>query len=432
MKDYVKIIADKINAGIPIIFYALGSGMFLHIKELKVRFNLLPTAVCDGDIKKQGIAFKGLEGLFVMSPSEAVKIENSEIYVTTLDYRYEIFAYLTDKLKVSPERIINYVPVKKVRSCNFLQKCVIYDRDDAIRFCWRKQGPRIYSSEEKLDIENVVKTKNELLKKIEVSNEQGTDCENCLQICEKHYAVEPSPWCINFFCKSKCNFKCSYCTLINSNKKSKYSTVNDTGNSEGLRPLTEILSEFRKADSINEAHSIVLSTAGEPFLHPKLSKFVDEFDGYEFCINTNGSIFNEHIFEMMNRKRIFFTVSIDSGTKETFERVKGVNAFEKVKSNLMRYSNAKIGFIALKYTFVPGVNDNEEDIDGFVDFVQETGGIFVILSLDYYSVNKITEYTKSQAKRLKSKLSKINIMITPYTMWETSEYIEAIKELFNN
>jgi hypothetical protein len=57
-------------------------------------------------------------------------------------------------------------------------------------------------------------------------------------------------------------------------------------------------------------------------------------------------------------------VSLDAGTRETFAKIKGLDLFDKVCDNLVRYSSK--GPVRLKYIILPGLNDNEADIDGFV------------------------------------------------------------------
>ena len=55
MIDYIEQIARLLKEGNEVIFYTVGSGTFINIRELKNRFGLLPTAVCDKDKKKQGV-----------------------------------------------------------------------------------------------------------------------------------------------------------------------------------------------------------------------------------------------------------------------------------------------------------------------------------------------------------------------------------------
>lgn len=98
MTDYIAQVAELLRNGKDVIFYTVGTDTFLCIRELKARFGLLPTAVCDGDPQKQGRSWRGLEGLPVCSPDKAIaQYPETRWYIPTLNYRYQIIGYLTEK-----------------------------------------------------------------------------------------------------------------------------------------------------------------------------------------------------------------------------------------------------------------------------------------------------------------------------------------------
>ena len=423
MKDYVELIADKIKRGADVIFYTVGSCTFEYLRELKNRFDLLPVAVCDGDVKKQGRTYNGLYGVTVISPDEAFSgYSDAEWFIPSLDYRYQIIGYLTEKQGVSPERIINYTPVSKIRSCSSLQKALIYDRGGLLRFCWRDQCPQI-EPDDNLNTKDLLILRNNLIALIKSGKTlEGEPCQGCPQIREEYYPKDTLSWSINYFCTSVCNYRCTYCTVANN-------PVAESNN--GKHTLGEVIRAFEKGGLLSDEYGVILSTAGEPLIHQKRSEFYEAFDGAELVINTNGSIYDLDLLKLMNRKRVLLMISIDAGTRETYAQVKGIDAYERVRKNLKRYSQASIGLVALKYLFIPGVNDNEENVDGFVEFFIETGATFAVVSIDYYGVDKITESTREMIKRLKAKLSKKNVLCVPYTAGETVEYAEKIRKLLD-
>ena len=133
----------------------------------------------------------------------------------------------------------------------------------------------------------------------------------------------------------------------------------------------------------------------------------------------------------MNHEKVLLLISVDSGTPQTYSRVKGVgmSALENVKKNLSAYAKASVGIVALKYLFVPGVNDNQEDIDGFIKLCEEVNAMFVVVSVDYFSVNNITEHMQDMILRLNTELSERDILCVPYTAWETTEYNKIMRAL---
>lgn len=425
MRDYIKEIAEKLENQRSVIFYTVGSVTFESINELKHRFGLLPTAVCDGDPKKQGRTYKGLEGIKVISPEEALEIfPQGEFYICSLDYKYQIIGFLTEQCDMDPKRIINYVPVEKIRSCSFLQKALIYDRSGIMRFCWRNPCPSIMESRE-LEATELLKLRNCLIEEIKNGKTPShAACLNCPQIGETYYPKEPMSWSVNYFCQSKCNYNCSYCTVSSARAE-------QVREDAGRHTLGEVISAFKEQKMLSDSYSVILSTAGEPLLHPKRQEFYQAFDGTELVINTNGSIWDEKLFELMNREKVLLDVSLDAGTAETYAKIKnvGLKALDAVKKNLSAYAKAKVGIVALKYLFVPGINDQQEDVDGFVQICEEVGAVFVIVAVDYFSKENITEQTKNAIRSLGKKLSEKNILCVPYTAWETMEYSKMIKNL---
>lgn len=423
MKDYIKEIADILREGKEIIFYTVGSGTFENIRELKKRYGMLPTAICDGDMKKQGRTYKGLEKLTVISPQEAINnYPDGVFFITSLDYKYQIIGYLTEECAVKTERILNYVPVEKIRSCSFLQKALIYNQTGTMQFCWRDSSPSILPDKE-LNGKGLLKLRNQLIE--EIRNGQmpsHSACAGCPQIREEFYPRQPRSWSVNYFCQSICNYRCSYCTVAHE-KKPDFDA--------GRNTLGEVLSAYRQEDMLSDSYSVILSTAGEPLLHPKKKEFYEAFDGAELVINTNGSVYDLDLAELMDREKVLLLISIDAGTSETYEKVKGVgkSTFEKVKKNLSEYARRAVGIVALKYLFVPDVNDNPEDVDGFIQLCEETGAVFVVISMDYYSMDHVTKRMGDMVRRLNTGLSKQNVLCVPYTAGETAEYGKLMKDL---
>lgn len=423
MTDYILQINNILEQGTPVIFYTVGSGTFGYIRELKNRFGKKPTAVCDGDVNKQGKTYRGLEGIQVIAPQEALeRYPNGLFLVCSLDYQYQIIGYLTESCGVSPERIINYTPVKKVRSCSFLQKAVFYDQNGDLKFCCRDYVPRVATSE---NIETAGKEFLELRNKLlyALNNPQSgiqTACDNCPQICEEYYPEKPLSWLLNYFCYSHCNYKCSYCTLRGCEDSNFY---------HGEQPLGALLEKFQNIGLLSPEYRVILSTAGEPSIHPKRKEFYDAFNGIELAVNTNGYIFDKDLYHTMQNKRVVLVCSIDAGTRETYAKIKGVDGFAQVKENMQQYSEANTGIVALKYIFIPGVNDTIADVDGFIDFCKNTKIVFVIAAIDFFSIDKITQRTRDMIQRLKQGLSQYDIFCVPYTAFESIEYSNVIREL---
>jgi len=422
MTDYAKQVAELLQKGETVVYYTVGSDTFLNIRELKVRFGLLPTAVCDKDPKKQGRTWKGLEEIPVISPEDAMQqFPKAWWFIPSLDFRYQIIGYLTQECGIPQDYIINYTPVRKVKTCEYLQKAYIYDRNGKMGFCWREVRPEIPASKN-INVVGLRTLRNSLLRAIkEDCLPKDSPCANCAQIKEDYYPVEPKGWSINYFCHSVCNYHCSYCTV------SHAPAVKDD---EGRQTLCEVLDALKEEDMLDESYQVGFSTAGEPTLHPSREETYRAFDGANFTLNTNGFFYDPALFEMMEQKKVLIIDSIDAGTKALYKQIKGVDGFDRVRQNLKKYAQATMGIVALKYIFIPGVNDTMEEIRGFIDYCVDIDAVFVIISLDLFSKDRFTDHTREMVQQLKNGLSRLGIMCVPLMAYSTEEYREIMRFLF--
>ena len=100
---------------------------------------------------------------------------------------------------------------------------------------------------------------------------------------------------------------------------------------------------------------------------------------------TNGSIYREKFTEYLKTGRVQkVQASIDAGTRETYHKVKGLDAFDKVRENLQKYGLRNLDSFILKYIFLEGLNDNKADVDGFIDFCKDVGCNKITISSDLF------------------------------------------------
>lgn len=405
--DHIEQVAKLLKRGETVIFYAVGTDTFLCIRELKSRFGLLPSAVCDGDPKKQGRSWRGLEGLTVCSPDEAIeRYPEAKWLIPSMRYRFQIIGYLTEERGIAPERIVNYEPVRKYRSCQHLQQSVFYDRTGELSFCCNRACPRTAAGEQP-DAAGLRALRDHLLRAIEDNQvPEESLCAGCDLIKEDYFPLQPKAIYVNYFCNSVCNYRCSYCNVPR---------LGAVAPETGRHSPGEVVNALRQAGMLSEAYNLDFVTGGEPTLYPKRKEVFQEFDGNWIGLFTNGYLYEPDWFELMNRKSSYVLDSIDAGTRETYLRIKGVDGFDRVRQNLKKYAEGSFGIVILKYIFVPGVNDSPEDIDGFVDFCVETAATYAISAVDQYNLSRITEQTREMARRLVLKLEEQGILCVPFT-----------------
>ena len=77
-------------------------------------------------------------------------------------------------------------------------------------------------------------------------------------------------------------------------------------------------------------------------------------------------------------------ISIDSSSRETYKKIKQVDAFNTVCKNLKKYSKAqKNSFnVISKYIIIPEVNDNKEEIDNWLKFNKENNIEIIVIDIE--------------------------------------------------
>lgn len=415
MRDFTKEIADKLRCGEHVILFSVGGDTLNVLRALKQRFDLLPTALCDNDPSKQGHTFKGLYGMTVYVPQAAFQ-EFPEAYwfVTTLDYKFQIIGELIDQYGVPAEKIINYEPVVRKRSCAYLEKSLVCDEYRRFSFCWY-QSPLLNPVPFDGSYENSLRAYFELRDK--TVDHYNNECGDCCFLREDYYPVERKIRWINYGVGGICNFNCMYC---GSNARTAKTIDKD------IPRLAEIISYLEKNNLLAAEYGINIAP-GEPTVHPEREALFSAMDCYSNVVNTNLSVFNEQLYQLMAEKFTKLVVSIDSGTRETFQKVKGRDYLDKVCENLKKYSSAGAGVIVLKYVFIPGVNDSEEDVDGFAKICEETGCLIGNISYDYGSPLPIPEKTVAAMRRFKQNFSERNMLCTSNIVYSSSDYVKELK-----
>jgi molybdenum cofactor biosynthesis enzyme MoaA len=92
-------------------------------------------------------------------------------------------------------------------------------------------------------------------------------------------------------------------------------------------------------------------------------------------------MFDQKIADSLRKNGSTLNISLDCGTRETFEVVKRRDMFEKVIDNLKRYKD--YGKIEIKYNILPGVNDDEKDFIGIVNILKSLDISELVISFDY-------------------------------------------------
>jgi radical SAM protein with 4Fe4S-binding SPASM domain len=157
----------------------------------------------------------------------------------------------------------------------------------------------------------------------------------------------------------KCNLKCKHC-------------FTDSGNQRNF----ELTLEEKKAiiDQMIDMGCYRISLAGgEPLISPHFSEFVRYAvdRNVDVSFTTNGTLFNDKIINLMNEVKMkTVTISIDGGTRESHEKIRGRGTFDKTINKIKYLRKNYDGKIALRLTMM---KTNKDEVEQFIALADSLG-----------------------------------------------------------
>ena len=391
MIDPIKIITDKINIeNKHLILYGAGDDAVFIIHKLKTKNMFLPVCICDSDKTKWQ---KSLMGIKILSIDEALSIyPEAYIFISPILYKYQIIGQLLASRKVVEERILNYEPVEKRTSCMYLESQVLV-YDDKLGYCCsdfgKNKSPYVeYTGDYDSSIDNFIHLRDKLIYNFNKSI--PTSCDGCPCLSENYFTVSKKIRSLNFSEGGICNYKCCYCSSAAKSSRSENASIQ-------LPELVKKLDEKKLLDK--NLHTTI--ACGEVSIQSRRKEIYNVIqDKYNF-IFSNSSVYDPQIADLIKNGTSILDTSVDAGTRETYAKIKGFDLFEKTRNNLYQYANEKSnGLVELKYIFIPGINDNKTDIDGFVDLCKFVKPTLVILSHDFSFSDNLPQKTIDMAIRM--------------------------------
>lgn len=379
------------NTESQVVFY--GASNYLSNLWLSLRAKYAPVAFCDSDPEKQGMS---LFNLPIMSLSQVLeKYPGCVFYVATSDYvKSEIFALLL-RNNISKERILNYEEGKKYKSCVDLETHLYTGRmidagggERGLRFCcnngYRANIPPIvaYGETASQTWHNYLTARDGIIAQLNspaqasASTDKIHTCVGCPNVREAYWGQRHLKLITLSFDMS-CNFKCIYCAAEFPSRTKKELVASANENLEFFEYMVQ-------NGHVTKDTTIALAQ-GENLVHPCRDTILDAIKSFPVIIYTNASVYSEKLAQVLSLGRSMICVSMDAGTRETFTKIKGVDAFEKVRQNLRSYSEA--GYVELKYIYMPGINDNVQDVEGFLQLCHEINANHISISNDLRSAN---------------------------------------------
>ncbi len=252
--------------------------------------------------------------------------------------------------------------------------------------CSHVEGPFFeYSDQNSINISSIKKCRNSYIKQLK-SGIIPKECRGCIEFEEIHnnnifdFFLSNSgrflikKIIVNHF--KQCNCKCIYCAQ-------KKIWGDEIGTNYELLP---IIKELYKKNAIDKHNLEVEFQGGDVSVLKEFEQLFKEFINggcRKFVILTNGIKYLPEISENSNNAEINMIISLDSGTRETFEKIKQVNAFDSVLDNIKEYAKNNV-YVDLKYILIKDINDNPSEIFSFLNVVKELVCVrSIIFDIDY-------------------------------------------------
>jgi pyruvate-formate lyase-activating enzyme len=268
--------------------------------------------------------------------------------------------------------------------------------------------------------------KNEREKLILTLGEEGHVCEGCPSL---EYDIYPpkTDFLLHFNnnMTSACNCRCFYC---NNSAEALVNYPEDILEKANKIDFVELAKGFERCGLTNMNTAYGWSS-GEFTISRQKEKVLNFGKYRQLVILSNGIIFDRQMAEWMSDSSVggILNISLDSGTRSTFNRIKGVDAYDRVCENVRKYAKNRVKDFELKFVFCEGYNDNELDVDGFIEVAKSASVSWVAMDRNYQELQKpLAPETIKAVQRFYDKAINANITVG-FRPAFTQEQVKLIK-----
>ncbi len=231
-------------------------------------------------------------------------------------------------------------------------------------------------------------------------------CNNCFKLEEKDWDEDNYIDQIYITHFEQCNLNCIYCITDLSPKERAKETYK----------IIPVLDNLKEQGILRQGCEFHIG-GGEFSIYPECDEIIEKYilSGFSkfLAIATNAVVYKESVFNAMDKGKACIIVSVDSGSKNMYKKIKRVDAFDKLIENLKLYSRTESSRANtfLKYIVIPKINDNKREFDKFLNLANKLNikGIKIDVDGNYarnnlYKLNdKINNFLTWTVDRAKSK-----------------------------
>ena len=293
---------------------------------------------------------------------------------------------------------------KKYISCNLIEHGIDFN-SESINLCCRMVPEKYIKlidnySGEPVNWKKYFSIKNKYRHQMQ-KGKIIPECQNCIYLEEKEWDNDNYISYINFNNWVTCNEHCVYCNL------------NDWGGPKAKQyNIYKVIADMAEQGYLRKGGHITIA-GGEPCSAPEfnnLLKLFIEHDLSNIRILTNATIYSPVVEQGIKEGRVNIVVSVDSGTKETFIKVKRYDFYDKVWENIAKYASVqkRPDSVKTKFILIPDINDTEEEINAWIEKSIQVGVKHLAFDIEmmWYNENK-NNLPEKLLKTVKYTLNKI-------------------------
>jgi len=220
-----------------------------------------------------------------------------------------------------------------------------------------------------------------------------------------------------------CNLNCSYCFITPSKRESRFPPYS-------VLQAVEFLFNNNFIDDTCE----FLWGGGESTILPEfetVTRLIAD-KGHKQVLNTNGTVFSEAwAYTLALSKETYFNISIDSGTRETYKRIKGKDMFDIVWTNIAKYQSVAKNKYSFKAKYIlMETNREKNELENFIRKCVENGVMGIEIAVEGKEVfYGITRETFESASYLKTLALNSNFLCDWWSN-HNKETIEALENFY--
>ncbi len=217
-----------------------------------------------------------------------------------------------------------------------------------------------------------------------------------------------------------CNCNCIYCEQTENGKyRQEFNKI------DIKYDIIDVLKFLEEQNLIDKGCKFTIS-GGEIAEYPReellyIFNLARKFDGY-LVLLSSGIKYSEEIACVLKDFKVNLCISVDSGTKEIYEKIKRVKAFDIVWQNIAKYVEISKenpnAVVEIKYIVIPGINDNINEAKKFIKKCRKVNCTNIRTEIEHYYMREhINEPFTKKLKQIflyfekTAKKNKINYLI---------------------